>query len=164
MGLDASPRGQWKNFSRIALPLAAVAGFFTASGSALGWLVLLPGSVVLAIYIYRRRQPGALTSWQGAKMGVCTGIFSTAFFAVFFVVKVVLDPAAFRQALDTNMHQAVARNPDPQVLQMAQSLLSGTAGMVIFTAVFIVVTLVLLLIIGGVSGALTAAFSRKKSP
>jgi hypothetical protein len=164
LDLGASGRIQWRSFFRIALPLAAVAGFFTAYGYALGWLVLLPGSVVLAIYIYRRRSPGPLTIWQGTKIGAFIGILSSAFSAVLFIVKVRLDPAAFRQALDTAMQQAVSRNSDPQVQQQVQQMVqffSGTTGIVIFTAMFIVFTLVVLLIIGGITGALTAFFSNK---
>jgi hypothetical protein len=113
--------------------------------------------------MYRRRQPGPLAAWQGAKMGAFIGLASFAFFAVFFAVDVGMDPAAYRQNIDQAVQKAVASNPDPQVQQMLHSLLTGTRGTVVFTAILMVFSLGFLAAIGGISGSLAAVFFRKKS-
>jgi hypothetical protein len=160
---DASRRVQWRNFFRIVLPLAAVAGFFDVAMPPVGGFILLPGSVVLAIYIYRRRQPGPIPSWQGAKMGAFIGMLSSAFFALVLGVEYAADAPAFRQAMVKNGQEIVAHSFTPESQQMAQVWFSGTHGVAVITTLLLVSTLLYLLIIGGVSGALAAAFSSNKS-
>jgi hypothetical protein len=160
LGLDASHRIQWKSFFRTALPLAAVAGFFTAYGSPLG-IILFPASVVLAAYIYRRRQPGALAAWQGAKMGAFMGLLSSVFFALVLAAEYVADAPAFRQAMVMNGQEIVAHSLTPESQQMAQSWFSGAHAVAVITALLVVSTLVSLLAIGAVSGTLAAAFFGK---
>lgn len=151
-------RIHWKTFFRIALPLAAVVGISQVVFPPLT-VLLLPGSVIIAIHLYRRRQPIPLRATQGAKMGAATAFASFAFYAVTFAIRVAADPAAFRHDLAT----AVALNPNPDAQQMGQALINSTGGLVIFFVLMMLVSLMFLLVIGSISGALTARFSKEKS-
>lgn len=152
---------QWKEFFRITLPLAAVAGLLTALAGFLGWLFVI-GSVFFAIHRYRRRQSGPLTATQGAKLGIFTSVLSCAFFAVFFSLRVAANPAEFRAALDKASQQMAAFKLNPESTQMAQEMFAGTRGMVLFAASTIIFTLLFLVILGAVSGALAARPARNK--
>jgi hypothetical protein len=57
----------------------------------------------------------------------------------------------------------LARNPTPEAQQMVQSLFSGTTGVVLISAMGMALVLAFLLVIGSVSGALAARFSRQKA-
>jgi hypothetical protein len=153
----------WSTFLRIAVPLAAVVGLFSGVNVILAWLLLLPGSVMLAIHLYRRRQPGLLRTSQCAKLGGATGLFSFAFFAAVIVVRVAMDPAAYRHMMAQAMQEAVARNPTAEAQQMAERL-SGTGGVLLLSALGMLFLLAFMLVIGSVSGALAATFSREKAP
>jgi hypothetical protein len=155
-------RIRWKSFLRLALPLAAVVGVSLAVYPAL-LLLLLPGSVIVAIQLYRRRQPGPLRTSQGAKMGALIGSISFGVYALLFGMKVAADPAEFRQQMSTLIQEAIARNPTPEARQMAESLFSGTGGLVFFFGVGMALLLVFLLVFGSVSGALAARFFKEKS-
>jgi F0F1-type ATP synthase assembly protein I len=156
-------RIHWKAFFRIAIPLTAVVGLFTAANPGLAWLLVLPASVVLAIHLYRRRQPGPLKPSQGAQMGALIGLCTFVLFAVLMAARVASDPAEYRHLMAQALQEAMARNPDPAGQQMMQSFFGGTGGLVIVTAVCLVFALALLLAIGSVSGVLAARFSRGKN-
>lgn len=158
-----TPRIQWRSFFRIALPLAGVVGVSQTVFPAIA-LLLLPGSVILAIQIYRRRQPGPVRPAHGAKMGAFIGLVSFGVYALFFVIKVAGDPAGFRQQMAALIQEAISRNPTPEARQMAEALFRGTGGLVFFFAVGMVFLLGFLLALGGISGALAARFSREKAP
>jgi hypothetical protein len=157
-----SDRIQWKTFLRIAVPLAAVVGVSPAIHPALAWL-LLPGSVIFAMHFYRR-QTGPLRPSQGAKLGAFIGLASFGFYVVLFAIKVAGDPGGFRQDMASVIQQAIARNPTPEARQMAEAILSGTGGIVLLSALGMAFVLAFLLVIGSVSGALAARFSREKAP
>lgn len=155
---------QWKIFLRAAAPLAATVAFFTAYNPLLAWLVLLPGSVVLAIYLYRRRQPGPLRASQGAKLGSFIALLVFVFSSLLFAVAVSRDPAAYRQEVDKavkTIQDMEARNP--QAPQISQSLSNGIYGIVLFTTMSLASLLVFLLIVGSAIGALAASLSRERS-
>ncbi len=153
----------WKTFLRIATPLAGVVAFFTAANLLLGLLMLLPGSVILAIHIYRRRQPGPFRTRQGAKLGALVGFLSFACLAIVLAVLVARDPTTYRQETEKAVKEALARNPSPQAQQLVEKWFTGPAGTVRLTALGMTFLLVLLLIIGSLSGALAAALVRNRS-
>jgi hypothetical protein len=163
MHVGQADRIHWKSFLRVALPLAAVVGVSLAVYPAL-LLLLLPGSVIVAIQLYRRRQPGALRSSQGAKMGALIGLVSFGVYALLFAIRVAGDPAEFRQQMSALIQEAITRNPTPEARQMAESLFSGTGGLVFFFAIGLALLLVFLLVLGSVSGALAAKLFKEKSP
>lgn len=154
----------WKSFLRVAVPLAVALGLFTAYGPLQGWLILLPVSVFLAIYVYQRRHTGPLKPAQGAKMGAVIVLISFALPVIIVAVSVARDPAGYRQQIENQIKDAVAHNPNPQFQQMAQTMLSGTGGIALVTAVGMTMVLLFLLVIGGASGALATVFFRAKSP
>jgi hypothetical protein len=153
----------WKTFLRTAVPLAAVVGLFTGANVLVAWLLLLPGSVMFAIYMYRRRWPALLRPFEGAKLGASIGLASFGFFAIVIAIKVVADPAEYRHMVAQAIQDALARNPTPEAQQMVQSLFSGTTGVVLISAMGMALVLAFLLVIGSVSGALAARFSRQKA-
>ena len=75
---------QWKSFSRTAAPLAAFTGMLTVMAPGLGFFVLLPGSLIVAIYIYRRTRPAPMRGGQGARMGALMGLLSFSSLRLFF--------------------------------------------------------------------------------
>lgn len=163
MHVGQADRIHWKSFLRTALPLAAVVGVSLMVSPAL-LLLLLPGSVIVAIQLYRRRQPGPLRPSQGAKMGALIGLVSFGVYALLFAIRVAGDPAEFRQQMSALIQEAIARNPTtPEARQMAESLFSGTGGLVFFFATGLALLLVFLLVLGSVSGALAGKFFKEKS-
>jgi predicted PurR-regulated permease PerM len=129
-------------------------------------LIFLPASVILGIHLYRRRQQlGSIRASLGARLGAFTGLLSFAFFFIVFALAVASHRAEYREIVAKTLRDFAAGNPDPQVQQaqqMMQSWFSGTAGMVLFTAVALGVVLASFLIIASVTGALMAAVSSNK--
>jgi hypothetical protein len=150
----------WKAFLRIAAPLAGVVGI-VAILFPLVWLALFPGSVFLAIHLYRRGRPGSLKTSQGVKMGVLIGFFTFLILALYVVGQVVQDPAVYRQSMQSALKDAAGRNPTPEATQMAENL-SGTAGLVLLSVLATVFALGFMAAIGAVSGAVAASLSRRK--
>jgi hypothetical protein len=151
-------RLDWKAFSRITLRLAPVVGVFCLIFAPLAWLILLPGSVLLAMYLYRRRRPGPLTGLQGAKLGAFTGLMSFVFFAIFLGTFVAFDYGQYQQFVET----ALASNP-PAAQQLTQSLPPGTNVVTVLTTTIFVFTFMILLTIGTIIGALAATLIRDRS-
>jgi hypothetical protein len=158
----ASQKIQWKSFFQIALPLAMANGLLTALVPPLGLLIFLPGSVLWAIHIYRRRVPGPLTTGRAAKLGSVLGLLSFAPFAIFFSLRIYHYRGEVHQSMVQALHEAAAKNPDPAVQPVMQFLTDTTAGMVVFTLFFLAFTLVLFLLFAAAAGALSVAFSRDK--
>jgi hypothetical protein len=155
-------RIHWKTFFRIAFPLAAVVGISPVIHPALSWL-FLPAVVLISIHLYRRRQTGPVRPGQGAKMGAFIGLGSFSVYALIFAIKAAADPAAFRQEITAVIQEAIARNPSPEARQLAENLLSGNGGIVLFAAISMGFLLILLLVIGSVSGALASRLFREKA-
>lgn len=101
-------------------------------------------------------------------MGVAAAFLSCAFFAVLFAGQVAANPVSFRAQIDAQMDKAnqqmAALNFDPEGVRMAQAMFAGTRGLVLFTAMAVFVSLIFLVIFGGVAGALSAGLARDKSP
>jgi hypothetical protein len=153
----------WKTFLRIAAPLAGVVAFFTAANVLLGCLIVLPGSVIFALHIYRRRRQGPFRTGQAAKLGALLGLLSLACLGIVLAVLVARDPATYRQETEKAVKEALARNPNPQAQQLVEKWFSGPAGTARLTALGMTFLLVILMIIGGLSGALAAALARDRS-
>ncbi len=152
---------EWKSFLRIAAPLAGLVGI-VAFYVPLLWLVLFPGSIFFAVYVYRRRQLGPLKPAHGAKMGIVIGLLTFAVVALLLTALIAHDPAGYRQDRENEMKEAMARNPSPQSAQVAQ-VFSGTRGVALLTVVGMAMLLVLTLVIGSASGALAASLARNRA-
>lgn len=140
-----------------------MAAFFTAANLLLGLLVLLPGSVILAIHIYRRRQPGSFRPRQGAKLGAVIGLISFACLAIVLTVLVARDPVTYRQETEKAVKEALARNPNSQAQELVEKWFTGPEGTLRLTALGMTFLLVLLLIVSSLSGALAVVLVRPRS-
>jgi hypothetical protein len=157
-----SARIQWKSFFQIALPLAIANGVLTSVMFPLGLLIFLPGSVLWAIHIYRRRVPGPLSTGRGAKLGSVLGLLSFAPFAVFFSLLIAHNRDQAHQIIVQAAHEEAVRNPDPVVQPMLHFFTDTDAGLIVFVLFFLAFILVLFLLFAAAAGALSVAFSRDK--
>ena len=153
---------QWKSFARTAAPLAAFTGMLTVMAPGLGFFVLLPGSLMVAIYIYRRTRPAPMRGGQGARMGALMGLLSFVFFTVFFLVAVSLNQPKYREVIVDRIHEVAAQNPDQQAQQMLQWF-ATTDGLITVTAIFLIFVLVFFVIIGVGSGALAVTLGKPRN-
>jgi hypothetical protein len=144
--------------------MAVLVGASSAAMMPLGLLIFLPASVFLAIHLYRRRQQlGPITPSLGARLGIFTGLLGFAVFLIVFVLAVTSHKAEYREVIIKGLNDAAASYPAPEIQQKMQAFFSRTAGILVFTALFLGVTLILFLIISSLTGALAAAASRKKT-
>lgn len=154
---------QWSQ----ALPSAALAGLIAAflmliPLGALGLGMIAPG--ILAVVFYHRRCPGTLlTGTMGAQLGALSGMFGFGMFAIFTAIEtfVFRSGGQLRSALLEAVQQSAARNPDPQAQQILDYLKTPT-GLAVVMALGLVVMLVLFLVLSSASGALGAAWLRRK--
>src|SRR5260221_5123985 len=117
-GLGPSQPILWKKFFRIVLPMAVLVGISPAK-LPLGFLVLLPASVVLGVLLYKRQQQlGPIKAALGARLGAFTGLLSFAIFLIVFALAVASHQAEYREMVAKALGDAAARNPDPQIQQM----------------------------------------------
>ncbi len=77
--------------------MAAFTGMLTVLLPALGLFVLLPASLIVAIYIYRRTRPAPMRGGQGARMGALMGLLSFGSFLVFFLVAISLNQPKYHR-------------------------------------------------------------------
>jgi len=153
---------QWKSFARTAAPMAAFTGLLTVLLPALGLFVLLPASLIVAIYIYRRTRPAPMRGGQGARMGALMGLLSFGSFLVFFLIAIYLNQPKYREIIVGKIQEIAAQNPDQQAQQMLQWF-ATTDGLITFTIMFLVTILVFFLIIGMSSGALAVSLAKARN-
>ncbi|HEY2391813.1 MAG TPA: hypothetical protein VGK22_11630 [Candidatus Angelobacter sp.] len=153
---------QWKSFSRTAAPLAAFTGILTVLAPPLGLFILLPASLILSIYIYRRTRPAPMRGGQGARMGALMGLLSFIFYAAFFLVNVSRNQPAYREIIVNKVHEVVAQNPDQQVQQTLQWF-ATTDGLIALTVMVLAVILLVFLVIGMGSGALAVTLGKARN-
>lgn len=155
---------RWKKFLRIALPFALTNGLVTLPLGLLGWLLIVPASVLWSIFLYRKQVPGVtLTPGRGARMGATIGLLSAGFFSVVLVTWAAVKPTEFRALMLQALQQAATQNPDPQVQQMLQSWFQGPDGVAIFVTVFVIMASVFFLLFTSTAGALAGLFSAKRA-
>ncbi len=153
---------QWKSFARTAAPMAAFTGMLTALLPALGLFVLLPVSLIVAIYIYRRTRPAPMRGGQGARMGALMGLLSFVSFRVFFLIAISLNQPKYREIIVNKIQEIAAQNPDQQAQQMLQWFATPD-GLITFTVMFLLTILVFFLIIGMSSGALAVSLAKARN-
>jgi hypothetical protein len=148
-------RIQWKVFLSTGWPLALIAGLLAGFVPLLGILLLLPLTVVIAVRMYRKRHFVALRGGQGARLGFVLGLISFCGFAPVFAAVITLNQT-FHQQLLEGMSQAAARNPDPQVRQIMESMLTTREGFAILVGFSLVFFLAIILAITTAVGAIAA--------
>jgi len=142
--------------------MAAFTGLLTVLLPALGLFVLLPASLIVAIYIYRRTRPAPMRGGQGARMGALMGLLSFGSFLVFFLIAIYLNQPKYREIIVGKIQEIAAQNPDQQAQQMLQWF-ATTDGLITFTIMFLVTILVFFLIIGMSSGALAVSLAKARN-
>jgi hypothetical protein len=151
----------WKYFLRTAAPLAFLTGMLTVALPALGLFILLPASLVWSIARYRRQRPVPLRRGQGAAMGTLIAVLSFGVFLFFFLAGIYFKPSEYRDFALGRIHEAAARNPDPQSQQMLQWLATPD-GLVVSTVIAMGMILIVFLVIGMGSGALAVALGKDR--
>ena len=158
VNLDAAGEIQWKRFLRVGLPLSILGCFSVAVLGPYGMLVC-QGIVAIAVARYRRNHHGFLRGSQGALLGASLGFFIFVVYLLFFVTEVAINPTEFHSQMVANIQQTFADNPSPLAQQLAQLAISNFWGFVLLALSFAFVVTVVL---SGITGALTASFSRRK--
>ena len=153
---------QWKAFLTSAWPLALLAGLLAGFVPLLGILLLLPISVVIAVRLYRKRHFVALRPGQGARLGLAMGLITFCGFAPVFVAVITLNQS-FHQQLLEGMSQAAARNPDPQVRQIMDSMLNTPQGFAILVGFSLIFFLAIILAISSAAGAVAVRAQGRQS-
>jgi hypothetical protein len=149
----------WKYFLRTAAPLAALTGMLTVVLPPLGFLILLPASLVWSFGRYRRQRPVPLRRGQGAAMGALMSILSFSVFLFFSLAAIYFKPTEYRDFVLARIHEAAARNPDPQTQQTLQWLATPD-GLVVSTVIAMGMILIVFLVIGTGCGALAVALGK----
>jgi hypothetical protein len=152
---------QWKDFLRTAWPVAVLAGL-TVTWIPLGFLILLPLSVAVGIWLYHKRRGGTLRAGQGAKLGMVMGFISFMASAALTVAGIASSAAA-RQEIVQRVTEAASRNPDPQAQQLMLSFIRSPQGFALFLVLLLVFTMFIFLVFTALSGAVAAStFGHKK--
>ncbi len=131
-------------------------------------LALMIGCVVLGVRLYRRRHSSALAISQGAKIGAFLGFFGSVFYSIFLLVSFSVDGSQMREAARDTMTAAVQRaaseSHDPRTQEQFQQMshwLASSEGFWTFVAIAMIFYLVALVLLAGVTGAVSAAFLEK---
>jgi hypothetical protein len=150
-----------------ALPATSLAGLIAAvlmmtPLAAFGLGMLIGGS--LSVVFYRRRNPMAnITPAMGWRLGMASGILGGCVFSVMVCVQAFLrhEWGEIRQKVVEVIEQTAARNPDAQT-QQAIEFFRTDQGIALIMTSGLLVTLVVLVILSGLGGALGAALLRRK--
>ncbi|HXA85821.1 MAG TPA: hypothetical protein VNZ47_12140 [Candidatus Dormibacteraeota bacterium] len=154
----------WKYFLRAAAPLAFLTGMLTVVLPPLGLFILLPATLVWSIARYRRQRPVPLRSGQGAAMGTVMAMLSFGVFLFFSLAAIYFKPTEYRDFVLGRIHEAAARNPDPQTQQTLQWLATPD-GLIVSTVIAMGMILMVFLVVGLASGALAVALGKgRKRP
>jgi hypothetical protein len=150
-----------------ALPATSLAGLIAAvlmmtPLAAFGLGMLIGGS--LSVVFYRRRNPVAnITPGMGWRLGMASGVLGGCVFSVMVCVQAFLrhEWGEIRQKVIEVVEQTAARNPDAQT-QQAIEFFRTDQGIALIMTSGLVITLVALVILSGLGGALGAAMFRRK--
>jgi hypothetical protein len=151
---------------QVGLRSAGIAGVVAAVLShlpiiSLGCCLWLIGAGVAAVWLYRRRVPGAvLTTGAGARIGALTGFLGFIAFAALWIPFFGQLRDLMRQAVD---RAASSNAGDPRAADMVAWMSSpeGTAVLLLGVMVMFLLTFVIFAMIGGSIGA--AMYAPKES-
>ena len=147
---------QWRVYTRIALPLAALTGFITAMFFP-AVLLAFPLSFRRTLSQYRRLHSGVLPSRQGARLGAWMALLSFAASLLFIVPRIVLS----HDTLVGHIRELAARYSDPQS-QQTVLWLTTTPGFVVLSAFVLGFMLFVMMLVGLLCGALMTGESGKR--
>jgi ribosomal protein L40E len=152
---------RWKTFLRTTWPLAALAGVAASTIPLVGFFVLLPLSVLLGIWLYRRRQAAIIRASQGVKLGLAMGLISFISFAV-LMVGAVSTSETLHQEMVRQITVAASRTPETQ--KMFLPWINTPQGFAVFMAILLAFTMFIFLAFTGITGAVAAATFGEKKP
>lgn len=124
-----------------------------------------------AVYLFLRRRPNQQAPFPpgaGARMGALTGAVAFAIIAVLFIAEqlvanYVLHHNEFMAEFRNRLQQAILANPDPQVHQMAHSLLTPQ-GMTTLLIAGLGLLFVIFLLLSSLGGLAAAAILGRSAP
>lgn len=132
-------------------------------------LALVVGCIILGVRLYRRHHPSALAISQGARMGAFVGFFGSLFYSIFLVVSFSLDGGQTREAVRDTMAAALQRaaseSQDPRAQEQIQQIshsLASSEGFWTFLAIVMIFYVAALVLLAGITGAISAAFLDKR--
>jgi zinc-ribbon domain len=158
-----SEPSRWSRFLRPCALAAGVAALLMSVG--LNAFVGALGAGFLAATLAERRSPGSITrAATGATVGGLSGLllFCLSAFLETLAVVVLHKGADLRSQMMEKVQQAAARYPGPEVQPFIDFVKSpgGFAFMLVASLIF---ALVMFMVLGGVGGAVSAAFSGKRN-
>lgn len=154
--------------SRAFLRSAVYAGIIGAILSALpfGFVFALPLAGVLSVVFYKKRAKlNELPPSRGLRLGTLAGLCAFGAFLVLFAIeiKATHQGPELRQAMVDRIHHAQAMNPDPHAQKMLAYFLTSQGMVVMIVTGFLFMGIVFVLL-AGVGGTISAAFSRRAPP
>ncbi|HET7871169.1 MAG TPA: zinc ribbon domain-containing protein [Terriglobales bacterium] len=144
----------WKTFLRATWPIALLGGVAALTVPIVGFFLLLPLSVVLGVWLYRRRQKVLVRASQGLKLGLAMGLISFAAFAALMLAGLAFS-SGVRQEMVRQITIAASRTPEGQ--QAYLPLLNTPQGFAAFVVILLMFAMVLFLVLTGLTGAVAAA-------
>ncbi len=153
--------------ANLAAGLGALAALIVAVATGLpllGFFVWMLGGGMLAVVIYRRRQPfPSLTAATGARLGARAGVMGFVIVGLLSLAQVasLRGSGQLRAALEQALKASAAHSGNPEAQQMVQQFLTPE-GMRLFLALGIVLMLVMFVAVSSLGGAIAAALSRKR--
>jgi hypothetical protein len=160
--LGSAP-SRWSQFLRPCALAAGVAALLMAVG--LNAFVGALGAGFLAATLAERRSPGSTTrATAGALVGGFSGLllFCMSAFLETLAVVVLHKGDELRSQMMEKVQQAAARYPGPEV-QPFVDFVKSPGGFTFMLVASLIFAMVMFVVLGGVGGAVSAAFSGKRN-
>jgi hypothetical protein len=147
-----------------ACAIAALISIVVTSLRLVPPLLAVPGAGMLAVILYRRRNPGwRVSAGSGARVGAVTGLLVSAVFAVCcaILVGVLQSGGQVRQEMIEALQQFASRSSDPQVQATLDLFVKpeNLAKLIPDIVLFILFSIAA----GSLAGALTGAFLGRRN-
>jgi hypothetical protein len=159
---EGSVSSGWSRFLRPSALAAGVAALLMAVG--LNAFVGALGAGFLAVTLAQRRSPGLTTrAAAGAAVGGLSGLLLFCMSALLETLAVVVlhKGDELRSQMMEKVQQAAARYPGPEV-QPFIDFVKSPGGFTFMLVASLIFALVMFVVLGGVGGAVSAAFSGKR--
>jgi len=154
-------RFNWRGTLRPALSAAVIAAVL--SMIPVVSLIALPIGGLLSVVFFRRTSARKPSSKMGFGLGALSGVFCSVILALIKTASVFLSHSEneTRNDLVRQVHLAQARNSDPQLTQV-WAYLQTSQGLVLMLISFLIIMGLLLVLLSGIGGAVSAAMLRRK--
>ena len=159
----AASADERKRWLRAAIYAGAIGGLFSIIPA--GFLLGIPLSGVLAVRLFRNaRFQVRIPPRMGFRLGVLAGGFASGIFAAITLLSFTNATVwkEFAREWVERVHRAEVLNPDPQVRQFFEYLLTRQ-GMAAGVIVSLLLTCVAFVVVAGLAGMASAAISNRRS-